>query len=52
MKLRDIHTGATYEPSSELVAEMMAADPRFERVDEDKPKAAPNRTARKAAKPE
>jgi len=50
MKLRDIYTGATYEPSSDLVAEMMAEDPRFERVEEEQPK--PKRATRKAPKDE
>lgn len=42
MKFRDKMTGATYEPSDEVAA-LMADNPNLEKVEEEKPKAAPKK---------
>ena len=44
MKFRDKNTVAIYEPTDEVAA-MMATNPNLEKV-EEKPKAAPKRTAK------
>lgn len=44
MKFRDKMTGAIYEPNDEVAA-LMADNPNLEKV-EEKPKAAPKRTAK------